>query len=101
VVGYEGLEDVLAENGVKERYDAVSARLPEFIGAAVRGIPLDAERLRPILDATEKERDELRPGSRSWPPSIQREKPGCGATPPRRSPPMARAATVPSARCRW
>src|SRR5215208_2267165 len=54
------LQDVLEENAVKERYDAVSARLPGFIGAAVRGIPLDAERLRPILDATEKERDDLR-----------------------------------------
>jgi DNA polymerase-1 len=54
------LQDVLEENGVKERYDAVSTRLPDFIGAAVRGIPLDAERLRPILEATEKERDDLR-----------------------------------------
>jgi DNA polymerase I len=54
------LQDVLEENAVKKRYDAVSARLPDFIGAAVRGIPLDAERLRPILDATEKERDDLR-----------------------------------------
>ena len=54
------LQDVLEENAVKERYDAVSARLPDFIGAAVRGIPLDAERLQPILDATEKERDDLR-----------------------------------------
>src|SRR5215213_9277089 len=54
------LQDVLEENAVKKRYDAVSARLPDFIGAAVRSIPLDAERLRPILDATEKERDDLR-----------------------------------------
>ena len=54
------LQETLLRNGVKDRYDAVSARLSDFIGAAVRGIPLDAERLRPILDATEKEVGDLR-----------------------------------------
>jgi DNA polymerase I-like protein with 3'-5' exonuclease and polymerase domains len=57
---HHALQETLLRNGVKDRYDAVSARLPDFIGAAVRGIPLDAERLRPILDATEKEVGDLR-----------------------------------------
>jgi len=51
---------VLEENGVKDRYDAVSARLPDFIGAAVRGTPLDAERLQPIIDSLESEMEDLR-----------------------------------------
>jgi DNA polymerase I len=52
---HDALMGVLEKNGVKDRYDAVAARLPDFIGAAVRGIPLDAERLQPILDGLESE----------------------------------------------
>jgi DNA polymerase-1 len=52
---HDALMGVLENNGVKDRYDAVVARLPDFIGAAVRGIPLDAERLQPILDSLESE----------------------------------------------
>jgi DNA polymerase I-like protein with 3'-5' exonuclease and polymerase domains len=54
------LEDVLDENGVLGRYEAIRDRLPDFIGAAVRGVPLDAERLQPILDTYTKEVDDLR-----------------------------------------
>ncbi len=57
---HDALLGVLEENGVKDRYDAVSARLPDFIGAAVRGVPLDAERLQPILDSLESEMEGLR-----------------------------------------
>ena len=52
---HDALMGVLEKNGVKDRYDAVVARLPNFIGAAVRGIPLDAGRLEPILDGLESE----------------------------------------------
>src|SRR5215213_2962466 len=52
---HDALMGVLEKNGVKDRYDAVVARLPDFIGAAVRGIPLDAGRLEPILDGLESE----------------------------------------------
>src|SRR5829696_4879065 len=38
---YEALQEILREHGVEERYDAISSRLPDFIGAAVRGVPLD------------------------------------------------------------
>ena len=34
--------------------------MPDFIGAAVRGVPLDAERLQPILDTYEGEVGDLR-----------------------------------------
>jgi DNA polymerase-1 len=54
------LQDVLEHNGVKERYDAIQAGIPDFVGATVRGIPLDAERLRPILDSLEEEVEDLR-----------------------------------------
>jgi DNA polymerase-1 len=57
---HDTLMGVLEENGVKDRYDAVSARLPDFIGAAVRGVPLDAERLQRILDSLESEMEDLR-----------------------------------------
>jgi ribonuclease D len=35
---YEALKGVLREHGVKKRYEAISSRLPDFIGAAVRGV---------------------------------------------------------------
>src|ERR687897_287009 len=57
---HTALQSVLDKNGVKDRYDAVSARLPDFIRAAVRGVPLDAERLQPILDSLESEMEDLR-----------------------------------------
>src|SRR5215208_2580338 len=38
---YEALQEVLREHGTEERYEAVSARLPDYIVAAVRGVPLD------------------------------------------------------------
>jgi DNA polymerase-1 len=57
---HDAIMGVLEENGVKARYDAVSARLPDFIGAAVRGVPLDAERLQRILDSLESEMEGLR-----------------------------------------
>src|SRR5215217_6957610 len=57
---HTALMGVLEENGVKDRYDAVSARLPDFIGSAVRGVPLDAERLQRILDSLESEMEDLR-----------------------------------------
>jgi DNA polymerase I-like protein with 3'-5' exonuclease and polymerase domains len=57
---HDAIMGVLEENEVKDRYDAVSARLPDFIGAAVRGVPLDAERLQRILDSLESEMEDLR-----------------------------------------
>jgi ribonuclease D len=33
---YEALREVLREHGVEKRYEAISSRLPDFIGAAVR-----------------------------------------------------------------
>src|SRR5215216_6180469 len=57
---HDALVGVLEENGVKDRYDAVSARLSDFLGAAVRGVPLDAERLQRILDSLESEMEDLR-----------------------------------------
>jgi hypothetical protein len=53
---YEALQGVLREHGVEERYDAVNARLPDFIGAAVRGVPLDTHTLQPALEALEAAR---------------------------------------------
>jgi DNA polymerase-1 len=53
------LQDVLQENGVMDRYRAVAGRIGDFIGSAVRGIPLDAERLQPILDSLEAEVEDL------------------------------------------
>jgi DNA polymerase-1 len=56
---YAELQEVLQQNGVKERYEAISARLPNFIGAAVRGVPLDTGTLQPALDALEHEKENL------------------------------------------
>src|SRR5215211_2123962 len=56
---YEALQEVLTEHGVEERYEAISSRLPDFIGAAVRGVPLDISILQPVLDALEREKADL------------------------------------------
>jgi KaiC/GvpD/RAD55 family RecA-like ATPase len=56
---YEALQEVLREHGVEERYEAISSRLPDFIGAAVRGVPLDTGTLQPALDALEREKADL------------------------------------------
>src|SRR5215203_985779 len=56
---YEALQQVLREHGVEERYEAISSRLPDFIGAAVRGVPLDTGTLQPALDALEREKANL------------------------------------------
>jgi DNA polymerase-1 len=56
---YEALQGVLREHGVEERYEAISSRLPDFIGAAVRGVPLDTGTLQPALDALEREKTDL------------------------------------------
>jgi DNA polymerase I len=56
---YEALKEVLREHGVEERYDAIRSRLPDFIGAAVRGVPLDISALRPALEALEEEKADL------------------------------------------
>jgi DNA polymerase-1 len=56
---YEALQKVLREHGVVERYEAISSRLPDFIGAAVRGVPLDTGTLQPALDALEREKADL------------------------------------------
>ncbi len=56
---YEALKEVLREHEVVERYEAISSRLPDFIGAAVRGVPLDTGTLQPALDALEREKADL------------------------------------------
>src|SRR5215216_4836104 len=56
---YKALQQVLREHGVKERYYAISSRLPDFIGAAVRGVPLDTGTLQPALHALEREKADL------------------------------------------
>jgi ribonuclease D len=48
---YEALQELLREHEVEERYEVISSRLPDFIGAAVRGVPLDTATLQPVLDA--------------------------------------------------
>src|SRR5215207_4898859 len=53
---YETLQDILKEHGVEERYEAISSRLQDFIGAAVRGVPLDFSILQPALEALEREK---------------------------------------------
>jgi DNA polymerase-1 len=56
---YEALKEVLREHDVEERYEAISSRLPDFIGAAVRGVPLDTGALQAALDALEREKADL------------------------------------------
>jgi DNA polymerase-1 len=56
---HEALQEVLREHGVRDRYEAISSRLPDFIGAAVRGVPLDTATLQPALDALEREKADL------------------------------------------
>jgi DNA polymerase I len=56
---YEALQELLKEHGVEERYEAISSRLPDFIGAAVRGVPLDTDTLQPALDVLEREKADL------------------------------------------
>src|SRR5215204_2199267 len=56
---YEALQEVLREHGLEERYEAINSRLPDFIGAAVRGVPLDTGTLQPALDALEREKADL------------------------------------------
>src|SRR5215211_2191797 len=56
---YEALWEVLGEHGVEERYEAISSRLQDFIGAAVRGVPLDISTLQPALEALEREKADL------------------------------------------
>ena len=57
---FVALDRVLEHHGVSGRYEAIRDRLPDFIGAAVRGIPLDVDRLQPILDTYAKEVGDLR-----------------------------------------
>jgi hypothetical protein len=57
---YEALQELLREHGVQERYEAICSRLPDFIGAAVRGVPLDTGILQPALDALEREKADLK-----------------------------------------
>ena len=56
---YEALQELLREHGLEERYEAISSRLPDFIGAAVRGVPLDTSTLQPALDILEREKSDL------------------------------------------
>src|SRR5829696_1775335 len=56
---YEALKEVLRKHHVEERYEAISSRLSDFIGAAVRGVPLDTGTLQPALDALEREKADL------------------------------------------
>src|SRR5215204_546851 len=56
---YGALLEVLRKNSVEERYEAISSCLPDFIGAAVRGVPLDTGTLQPALDALEQEKADL------------------------------------------
>ena len=56
---HDALQGVLREHGVVERYEAIRSRLPDFIGAAVRGVPLDIGTLQPALDALEQEKADL------------------------------------------
>jgi len=56
---YEALKGVLRSHGLEERYEAISSRLPDFIGAAVRGVPLDTGTLQPALEALGREKADL------------------------------------------
>jgi DNA polymerase-1 len=56
---YEALQRILRKHVLEERYEATSSRLPDFIDAAVRGVPLDISTLQPALDALQREKTEL------------------------------------------
>ena len=56
---YEALGEVLGEHGVEERYEAISRRLPDFIDATVRGVPLDISTLQPALETLRREKADL------------------------------------------
>ena len=53
------LEGVIAERDLTGRYRAVSDRLPDFLDASIRGVPLDAPALQQILDTLDKEASDL------------------------------------------
>jgi hypothetical protein len=65
---YEALQELLREHGVQERYEAISSRLPDFMGAAVRGVPLDTGILQPALDALGREKADLKSRLNELPP---------------------------------
>ena len=90
---YEALQEVLREHGVEERYEAISSRLPDFIGAAVRGVPLDTDTLQPALDALKREKADLE-SRLSEPLNIPRDSSGSGETRVRRPPLKVGAATA-------
>src|SRR5215208_4097677 len=52
---FEALQEISREHGVQKRYEAISSCLPDFVGAAVRGVPLDTSALQPALDALGRE----------------------------------------------
>jgi len=92
---YEALKEVLRKHHVEERYEAISSRLSDFIGAAVRGVPLDTGTLQPALDALEQEKAELESRLNELAPEHPDGLEWVWANTTRRPLPMVRAATVP------
>jgi hypothetical protein len=92
---YEALLEVLREHGLEERYEAISSRLPDFMGAAVRGVPLDTGTLQPALDALEREKADLESRLNELAPEHPEGLEWVWGTQARRPPQMVRAATVP------
>jgi DNA polymerase-1 len=56
---YEALQNVLEKHDVKERYEAIADRVPDFIKATVRGVPLDTTALQAALEPLERETADL------------------------------------------
>ena len=92
---YEALQELLRENGLEERYEAINSRLPDFIGAAVRGVPLDTGTLQPALDALEQEKADLERRLKELAPEHPEGLEWVWGTLARRPLPMVRVATVP------
>jgi DNA polymerase-1 len=57
---HQVLQRLLERHGVAERYEAVRATLPTFLEAAVRGVPVDKERLEELSATALAERERLR-----------------------------------------
>jgi DNA polymerase I-like protein with 3'-5' exonuclease and polymerase domains len=57
---HETLLKVLKERRVEECYAVIGSTFPVFIDAAVRGVPLDTQRLETVLEEIEKDKEHLK-----------------------------------------
>jgi DNA-binding Lrp family transcriptional regulator len=75
---HEALERLLDRHGVRDRYEAVRKTLPTFLDAAIRGVPVDKERLEELSNSALAERDRLRGALDEMAPRTPRERRGRG-----------------------